>query len=270
MEKTFNLSNVNFSKITISFTLYVYKPLKQGGRITIIIKNEDTVIKKDKDLEDCNCNNCYNKKLKISKTFDYSQNSIEIKIEGKNLAKKEINWFGINEIKIEVNGCSSNCANCNGYVNNCTSCLTPFILNNNDCISDCGEGKFIKDNKCEVCNSSCKTCSISENRCTSCSSPLALNNNNVCVSDCGKGKIIKNYKCEIENTTQILYPKNKIEIKTEIFPILEDYLYNLKFSSTKNFSHDFKKKFKNHKPLLFLENMLIFIYYYIKFKLKIF
>ncbi|KAG1714495.1 Extracellular matrix protein FRAS1 [Nymphon striatum] len=78
---------------------------------------------------------------------------------------------------LKCHDCSWHCDSCNGpSENNCTSCLTPMLLQSGSCVSNCEEGFVQVGKDCKKCNPNCKTCN--ENlECTSCAPPNFLFNN---------------------------------------------------------------------------------------------
>jgi proprotein convertase subtilisin/kexin type 5 len=64
--------------------------------------------------------------------------------------------------------CNSTCATCNITENNCTSCSSPYFLNNDTCVSTCDPGYYNNPN-----NQICTKCAVGN--CSECSGPNSGN-----------------------------------------------------------------------------------------------
>lgn len=96
--------------------------------------------------------------------------------------------------------CKSPCAECEVATTNCTSCVSGFIQDGNDCILACPDGKFIGEGHCLDCGASCKSCEGAADNCTSCEEGLLLDGSQ-CVETCPDGKRATLYTCEDCNST---------------------------------------------------------------------
>lgn len=79
--------------------------------------------------------------------------------------------FISNKRPLECAQCSNNCKRCSSDTT-CTSCHSPKILYNGDCV--CPDDHVMIDNQCLACESNCKKCGISPSDCTSCQEPFIL------------------------------------------------------------------------------------------------
>ena len=83
--------------------------------------------------------------------------------------------------------CDLNCLTCNGGTSfNCSSCISPLLLDNGQCIINCGSGYFLSNlNLCLSCNSTCLECNgPSDSNCVSCNDSRKYLSNNTCVVGC--------------------------------------------------------------------------------------
>jgi len=86
--------------------------------------------------------------------------------------------------------CSGSCATCSGPSRTeCTTCATPRVLQNGQCLVSCNTGFFSNAGLCTACNGACATCDgPTAQDCVSCPGGQLLQVNQ-CVSQCGAGFI---------------------------------------------------------------------------------
>jgi hypothetical protein len=92
--------------------------------------------------------------------------------------------------------CDPGCHTCSNS-SNCLSCTGSLFLLNNDCVTDCGVGKYnnLSNNQCSDCIENCDICS-DRNSCTTCKSEFLYNSFiNIC-EPCPEGTYYNNQACE--------------------------------------------------------------------------
>lgn len=96
--------------------------------------------------------------------------------------------------------CPSSCVSCTNS-SYCTSCQAGYTLHaekaTDNCIADCGTGKFAnpKDSyKCTNCDSSCSTCYLSSGNCTSCPTNIYIYNS-TCSANCTGSRFAEKLNC---------------------------------------------------------------------------
>ncbi|XP_067084625.1 extracellular matrix protein FRAS1 [Osmerus mordax] len=84
--------------------------------------------------------------------------------------------------------CHTSCLQCmGGSAHNCTSCSAPFILHDDQCVSECPQGFHVQDNTCLACHPSCPSCSgPSQADCQACAPQSSLHNG-YCRTRCPEG-----------------------------------------------------------------------------------
>lgn len=84
--------------------------------------------------------------------------------------------------------CLSNCLNCSGTKNNCSSCREGYFLSGSECVIDCPLDFYKTNNRqCKPCHLNCWTCNGPDmTDCTSCKRPKILMDG-TCVQNCSKG-----------------------------------------------------------------------------------
>ncbi|EAR88128.2 zinc finger lsd1 subclass family protein (macronuclear) [Tetrahymena thermophila SB210] len=92
--------------------------------------------------------------------------------------------FGISNLYVLVDFCSSNCLICSAQ--GCLTCQASYFLYKSACVQTCPTNTYLSNSTtCTDCNSNCKTCSNSATFCTSCNSPnYLIQLNGSCVSSC--------------------------------------------------------------------------------------
>nr|XP_046204305.1 extracellular matrix organizing protein FRAS1-like [Oncorhynchus gorbuscha] len=87
--------------------------------------------------------------------------------------------------------CHTSCLQCTGGSGqNCTSCATPYVLQDGQCVLRCPPGFNIQDNTCQGCHPSCQECNgPSKADCVSCP-PLAKFHNGYCTTSCPEGEFL--------------------------------------------------------------------------------
>ena len=111
-----------------------------------------------------------------------------------------------NDANRTCDSCPSNCTNCYGNLSSiiCTVCKSGYVLDNNNCYSNCISNLIAVNNICQGCSSLCKTCSIYITNCTSCytntPNPYLYNFN--CISYCPQKYYADNstYDCNLCNS----------------------------------------------------------------------
>jgi len=87
--------------------------------------------------------------------------------------------------------CDPNCDSCQGSANYCLSCHKNFLLQGRNCVQECREGYFKKnDFECGKCDSACKICLYKEDNCLECIKDMKLfitNSFSVCLNSCPDG-----------------------------------------------------------------------------------
>lgn len=83
--------------------------------------------------------------------------------------------------------CNTRCSSCQGTVDTCLSCNSPFLLYNNQCIANCPADTTITVGlACVDCNSNCKFCSGTTTTCTACPDSRVLQGT-TCQVSCNSG-----------------------------------------------------------------------------------
>ncbi|KAJ7327207.1 hypothetical protein JRQ81_016966, partial [Phrynocephalus forsythii] len=87
--------------------------------------------------------------------------------------------------------CYASCLSCTEeFSRNCTACVSPGILHEGKCLSECPEGWYHREDHCYACHPSCKTChGPSEADCVTCQ-PHAPFANGRCRTPCKQGKYL--------------------------------------------------------------------------------
>ena len=90
--------------------------------------------------------------------------------------------------------CFTGCDICSNS-NNCSKCISPKKLNNNDCVSTCPDSTYPIDGICQPCyDSNCLQCTSDLGICLSCKSPMVVHETK-CVKDCPEGYFSNGTKC---------------------------------------------------------------------------
>ncbi|OMJ74195.1 hypothetical protein SteCoe_26950 [Stentor coeruleus] len=83
--------------------------------------------------------------------------------------------------------CDIRCASCALSASTCLTCVSPYLLYNNQCIVSCLDGITVQSGDiCIDCSGNCKTCSGTYSTCTSCNSPKVLQGSS-CNDYCNSG-----------------------------------------------------------------------------------
>ncbi|CAM4540352.1 unnamed protein product [Leuciscus chuanchicus] len=85
--------------------------------------------------------------------------------------------------------CHTLCSGCTGgSFQNCTSCVRPSILHQEQCLDKCSHGFHVQDHSCQACHPSCKECTgPSQADCSACPAKASLHNG-YCRTSCPEGQ----------------------------------------------------------------------------------
>ncbi|KAL4474455.1 hypothetical protein ABPG72_007854 [Tetrahymena utriculariae] len=190
-------------QVTIGYTLYkIDQWNNQSVQLIVDGSIKETTIRSTNDGDSNICGNLkYNDQIiKISRTFTHDSSSLSLKIKSNLRGSQFDKSFGIRELYVLVDYCSSICEACNAY--GCTKCNSSYYLYNLQCVDACPNGYAPDLNKeCKQCDPSCQTCSspLSSTSCLSCKDNANfLNPNKSCISSCPSkywGNT-DNHKCE--------------------------------------------------------------------------
>ncbi|KAL4466277.1 hypothetical protein ABPG73_005198 [Tetrahymena malaccensis] len=130
---------------------------------------------------DQNCKTCQNK-------------STDYLVNGKCVPVCTVGFFQDKDLICKQ--CDQNCTSCIQSSNNCQTCKSPFILNNQQCVAKCNSDQYVDltKNECVQCNSQCQTCT----------GPL----NNQCLS-CPQGKYLVGSLCS-DTCQEKQYQENNV------------------------------------------------------------
>lgn len=88
---------------------------------------------------------------------------------------------------------TTQCASCPGDI--CAACLSPYVLQGNQCIGGCPDGTYNAGGMCMTCNIACLTCNgSSAANCIVCTSGYNMINGE-CISGCPAGTVSLNDTC---------------------------------------------------------------------------
>ncbi|KAL4462749.1 hypothetical protein ABPG72_019585 [Tetrahymena utriculariae] len=127
--------------------------------------------------------------IQVTQNFTHTATSLNLKISSKLASSPFIESYGIREMFILVDYCTSNCAVCNAQ--GCTKCQTNYYLYNYQCVSQC-PSEYAPDTSqtCQSCDATCMTCTSPQSstscktcKCISCPSNL-IPLNSKCYSEC--------------------------------------------------------------------------------------
>ncbi|EAS06676.2 zinc finger lsd1 subclass family protein (macronuclear) [Tetrahymena thermophila SB210] len=122
--------------------------------------------------------------IKVSKNITHSSSTLQLQIKSNLRGDTFTKSFGIRELYILVDYCSSNCQECNA--SGCVKCNSTYYLYNSQCVLACPDG-YVSDsrNTCQACHSTCKTCSSpSSTSCLTCQDNNYLNPDGTCKDSC--------------------------------------------------------------------------------------
>ncbi|EAR90500.2 zinc finger lsd1 subclass family protein (macronuclear) [Tetrahymena thermophila SB210] len=123
--------------------------------------------------------------IQVTKNFTHTATSLNLKISSTLASTPFEESYGIREMFILVDYCTTNCAVCNAQ--GCTNCQTDFYLYNFQCLSQC-PSNYAPDARqsCQPCDATCLTCTLpqSSTSCKTCKPNTYLNPDNSCQSTC--------------------------------------------------------------------------------------
>jgi len=127
----------------------------------------------------------------VLKSVDPSPAFVEVKSKKLRLGKGIIS---VQQRYPECFPCPNGCASCDE--SSCTACVSPLVLVDGKCLSNCKPGYTNRDNTCIKCNDdNCLTCDPNNlNNCLVCKEPSILFGG-VCIDQCPQGLFLKGYSC---------------------------------------------------------------------------
>ncbi|CAK6978403.1 extracellular matrix protein FRAS1 [Scomber scombrus] len=88
-------------------------------------------------------------------------------------------------VTVRSQGCHESCSECSGpSQQECSSCSDPAaLINNGECVPDCGADFYSQEGVCYACDSSCASCFPDNPKCMSCP-PGTLMHHGKCIPQC--------------------------------------------------------------------------------------
>ncbi|EAR90494.3 zinc finger lsd1 subclass family protein (macronuclear) [Tetrahymena thermophila SB210] len=184
----------NFSGLSPHWTVLVgytlYKIDYWNNESIQMIVDNNVKVTTTKNANDGTSNICGRVSFKdqiiyVTQNFTHTATSLNLKISSTLASTPFVESYGIREMFILVDYCTSNCAICNAQ--GCTKCQTNFYLYNFQCVSQCPSNYALDTSQsCQPCDVTCLTCSIPQNStsCETCKPNTYLNPNYSCQSTC--------------------------------------------------------------------------------------
>ncbi|EAS06674.2 zinc finger lsd1 subclass family protein (macronuclear) [Tetrahymena thermophila SB210] len=191
ISKTFSRLEPHWS-VAIGYTLY--KIDQWNNESVQLIVNSNIIETTTRNRNDGDSNICgriqYNDQIiYVSKNFTHSETDLILEIKSNLNNNPFESSYGIRELYILVDYCTSFCEKCNAE--GCSKCKSDYYLYDFQCLEKCPEGFFnqkqVDNNICQQCDSSCKSCDgPNSNNCLSCQAPNLFYQQNLktCVENC--------------------------------------------------------------------------------------
>ncbi|EAR90495.3 zinc finger lsd1 subclass family protein (macronuclear) [Tetrahymena thermophila SB210] len=174
--------------VLIGYTLYKIDNWNNESIQMIVdndVKNTTTKSASDGTSNICGRVSFKDQIIYVTQNFTHTATSLNLKISSTLASTPFTESYGIREMFILVDYCTTNCAVCNAQ--GCTKCQTNFYLYNFQCVSQCPSNYAPDTNQsCQPCDATCLTCSFpqSSTSCKTCKPNTYLNPNNSCQSTC--------------------------------------------------------------------------------------
>ncbi|EAS04209.2 zinc finger lsd1 subclass family protein, partial (macronuclear) [Tetrahymena thermophila SB210] len=173
--------------VVIGYTLYkIDSWSSESVQLFVDNKSRVSTVRSESDGDSNICGRLSKKDqiIKVSKNITHSSSTLQFNIKSYLRGDSFTKSFGIRELYILVDYCSSNCKECNA--SGCVKCNSTYYLYNSQCILACPDGYTSdSDNTCQACHSTCLTCSSpSSTSCLTCRDNNYLNPDRTCKESC--------------------------------------------------------------------------------------
>ncbi|EAR90503.3 zinc finger lsd1 subclass family protein (macronuclear) [Tetrahymena thermophila SB210] len=174
--------------IVIGYTLYKIDAWNnENVQLTV---DGQVLVTTTQNINDGGSNICgrvvYNDQInQISKNFTHTSTSLSLQFTTSLNSDPFVESYGIRELYILVDYCTSNCLTCDAK--GCSKCSSTYFLYNYQCVLVCPDGFASDSNKtCQPCDSTCLTCSTpqSNTSCVTCKPNTYLNPDKSCKINC--------------------------------------------------------------------------------------